>query len=44
LAERGDEPTGVNPEASAHVRARYGILPAGVEWRVAFEDEMKAEW
>ncbi|MBL8551618.1 MAG: Rieske 2Fe-2S domain-containing protein [Hyphomonadaceae bacterium] len=42
--ERGEDPVGVDPEASARIRACDAILPANVAWRVALADEMSAKW
>jgi phenylpropionate dioxygenase-like ring-hydroxylating dioxygenase large terminal subunit len=42
--EREEDPIGVDPRASAHVRACDGVISADADWQATFESELKAKW
>jgi phenylpropionate dioxygenase-like ring-hydroxylating dioxygenase large terminal subunit len=42
--ERGDSPRGLDPAASACVRAHDDLVPVGASWRETFLEELKAKW
>jgi phthalate 4,5-dioxygenase oxygenase subunit len=42
--EQGQQPRGVNPEHSRHIRAYDDVVPNGKSWREAFGANLKARW
>ncbi len=42
--ERGEEAPGIDPKSHGNVRPYDAMVPAGVDWREAFADELVAKW
>jgi hypothetical protein len=42
--ERGEDPPGVNPESTRHVRGHDSVIPIGVDWRQALAGDLAAKW
>jgi phenylpropionate dioxygenase-like ring-hydroxylating dioxygenase large terminal subunit len=42
--ERGEEAPGIDPKSHGNVRPYDAVVPAGVDWREAFADELVAKW
>ena len=44
VANPAESPRGLDPAASADVRAHDDLVPVGTSWREAFLDQLKAKW
>jgi hypothetical protein len=44
VAERGENPRGLNPQSYRAVRPHDHIVPKGEDWRRVFEKELMAKW
>ncbi|MBO23359.1 MAG: (2Fe-2S)-binding protein [Rhodospirillaceae bacterium] len=42
--EQGNRPAGADPATHRDLRPHDDILPAGTDWREAYEDALKAKW
>ena len=42
--ERGEDPPGVNPESTRHVRGHDSVIPIGADWRQALAGDLAARW
>ena len=42
--ERGEEPPGLDPDSYRTVRPHDSVIPANVDWREAFAEQLVAKW
>jgi phthalate 4,5-dioxygenase len=42
--ERGEDPPGLDPERTRHVRGHDSVIPIGVDWREALAGDLAAKW
>ena len=42
--ERGEDPPGLNPESTRHIRGHDAVIPIGVDWRQAMAADLPATW
>jgi phenylpropionate dioxygenase-like ring-hydroxylating dioxygenase large terminal subunit len=42
--DRGEDPPGLDPESTRHVRGHDSVIPIGVDWRKAFAGDLSAKW
>ena len=42
--ERGEEPPGLDPDSYRTVRPHDSVIPANVDWREAFSEQLVAKW
>jgi hypothetical protein len=42
--ERGEDPPGVNPQSTRHIRGHDSVIPLGVDWRQALAGDLAPKW
>jgi phenylpropionate dioxygenase-like ring-hydroxylating dioxygenase large terminal subunit len=42
--ERGEDPPGIDPKSSRHVRGHDAVIPIAADWREALAGELAAKW
>jgi len=42
--ERGEDPPGVDPKSTRHIRGHDSVIPIGVDWRQALAAHLAPKW